>query len=247
MNKSWMIITSLMITSGLIELVYADNDFSHHSRLNSWTGLYAGVDAGVLFDKVQLSSQQLGFTNPSGHCNISSDFSTFFPGIQLGYMHQFPNYFVSGIEANVTFNTRQNDALNCNCPINSEVVDGFSFRNQMQNAIKGRAGRAWQWDNLVFLPYITAGLSFAHVGLTYTNEAGDYYSTNTTQTGGLIGAGIEWAIRQHWSLRAEYSYADYGKIIQMNLPSVYDLIDPNGKASVNLSSNNVTISINYWI
>ena len=81
----------------MVEIAHADK----------WTGFYAGVNAESVLNDVQLKSQQLGFTNLSKTCNISSDFSSFSPGIQLSCMHQFPNYFVSGIETNITFNTNQ--------------------------------------------------------------------------------------------------------------------------------------------
>jgi outer membrane immunogenic protein len=246
MNKPLIMAKGIVIVMGLIGVANAADDFSHYS-LNSWTGFYAGMDAGFVFNNVQLRSQQLGFTNPSETCNTSSDFSTFFPGIQLGYMYQFPNDLVSGIETNVTFNTKQNDTLGCICPNNPNASDRFSFRNQMQSSIKGRGGRALNWNQSIFLPYLTAGASFANTELTYKNEGGDYYSKKTSQSGWLIGAGIEWSFRQNWSLRAEYSYVDYGNIIKLKIPSVYGLVDPNGNARVGLNTNSILLAINYWI
>jgi len=234
----------MMITMSMIGIAYADDSYS---LLNSWTGFYAGMDAGFAFNNVQLKSQQLGFTNPSETCNTSSDFSTFFPGIQLGYMYQFPNYFVSGIEADATFNTNQKDTLSCNSNFNHNVYDRFTFKNRMQSSIKGRVGRAVNWNKKILLPYLTAGASFVNVGLTYQNEGGDYYFKNTTQAGWLIGAGIEWAFGKNWSLRAEYGYIDYGNTIKLKIPSVYKLVDPNGNARVDLSYNTVLIAINYWV
>lgn len=236
-----------MITMGIAGIVYAEKGFSQQSLLTSWTGFYIGVNAGVAFNNVQLKAQQLGFSNLSGTYNTNSKFSTFFPGIQLGYMYQLPHYFVSGIEANVTINTNQKDILNYNCVYNNNVYDQFSFRDQLQSSIKGRLGRAINWNKSIFLPYLTAGVSFANVGLTYKNEGGDYYSKNTTSSGWLFGTGIEWIFSKKWSFRAEYSYINYGNAINMNIPSVYGLIDSNGSAHVNLSSNNIAVSINYWI
>lgn len=177
---------------------------------------------------------------------MDSDFSTFSSGIQAGYLYQFPNSIVAGIEANTAFNTDQNDTMNCKSLFNPDVYDGFIFRNQTQTSIKGRLGWALN-GNKNILPYFTVGASFAHVGLTYQNEERDYYSTTTTQPGWLIGAGVEWAFMKHWSLRAEYYFADYGKIVSLGIPSVYGLYDPNGNANVNLSSNNFMLAINYWI
>lgn len=245
-------VKGVMITMGMVGMAYADNPYSHYalfnsSLLNSWTGLYAGVNAGVAFNNAQLNSQQLGFTNPNGTCNTSSDFSTFSPGVQLGYLYQFSNDLVSGIEANVTINANQTTTLGCNSNINPRVYDRFNFRDQMQTSVKGRMGRALNWNKNVLLPYLTAGASFARVGLTYKNEGGNYYSNTTTQAGCLIGAGIEWAFMQHWSLRAEYYYVDYGNTINLNLPSIYGLQDPNGNGRVDLSANNVVLALNYWV
>src|SRR5579883_2371603 len=209
MNIRWIMLKSVMIAMGVIGIAHADN---------KWTGLYAGVNTGLALNDVQLKSQQLGFTNPNQTCNNSSDFSTFSPGIQLGYLYQFPNDFVSGVEANLTFNADQIQSLGCNSNINPHVYDHFNFRNQMQTSIKGRVGRALNWHQNIFLPYLTAGASFANVGLIYKNEGHDYYSSHDNfQAGALIGGGIEWTFWQNWSLRAEYYYVDYGNAVNLNI------------------------------
>lgn len=83
--------------------------------------------------------------------------------------------------------------------------------------------------------------------MSYKNEGGDYYSRNSSQTGWLIGAGIEWAIGKNWSLRAEYNHVGYGHAVNLQIPTVYDLDDPDGNARVTLNSNNFALAINYWI
>lgn len=238
---------NVVIALSMAGVAYANNDPTHYSSSSNWTGFYAGMNAGFVFNNLKLRSQQIAFTNPSEQCNSNSDFSTPFTGIQLGYMYQSPNSLVSGIEANIAFNTEENNKLGCSCLINPNVSDRFSFRNQRQAAIKGRLGHVLNWYKTPLLPYVTAGASFAHVGLSYANESGDYYSKNTTQAGPLIGAGIEWAFTQNWSLRAEYNYVNYGKIITLRIPNLYGLEDPNGNARINLNSNNIVVAINYWI
>jgi outer membrane immunogenic protein len=247
MNKFTLMVKSVVLAMGMAGMAYANNDYSHHSLSTSWTGFYAGLQGGFVFNNAQLRSQQLGFTNPSSSCNNSANFSSFFPGIQLGYMYQFPNNLVSGLEAGATFNTNQKNTSSCNSVFNPDVYDRFLFKNQMQSSIKGRLGRTLNWNKNILLPYFTVGASFANPGLTYKNEGGDYYYKTTTQPGWLIGAGLEWAFMQNWSLRAEYNYVGYGNAIKLNIPSVYSLIDPNGNARVNLYSNNIAVSINYWI
>jgi outer membrane immunogenic protein len=238
MKKMSMITKGMITAMSLVGIAYADN--------NNWTGFYAGADANVAFNDVQLTSHQLGFTSPSETCNMNLDFATFSPGFQLGYMYQFSNSIVPGIEINTTFNINQKQTSSCNSKFNHDVYDRFIFRDQMQTSIKGRLGWAQDWNKNI-LPYLTTGASFAHVGLAYKNEGGDDYSHSTTHIGWLIGAGIEWAFMEHWSLRTEYNFVDYGKVINLGIPTVYGLNDPNGNASVNLRSNNIMVAISYWI
>lgn len=245
MKKFLITAKTVVITIGIIGATYADPGFAQHSLLNSWTGFYVGANAGIAFNNVQLNAQQLGFSSPSQTYNANSNFSTFFPGMQFGYMYPFANNYVSGIEANVTFNTNQADTLNYTCAYNNDVYDRFSFKDRLQSSIKGRLGRAISWNKSILLPYLTTGVSFANVELTYNNEGGDFYSTNTTTPGWLLGAGIEWGFSKNWSFRAEYDYINY-RSINMHIPSVYGLIDPNGAAHANLSSHNIAVSINYW-
>jgi outer membrane immunogenic protein len=99
-----------------------------------------------------------------------------------------------------------------------------------------------------FLPFITAGVSFASMGLYYDNEKQDSnnsYSTSTTQTGWVLGGGLEYGVFDNFSVRTEYLYTDYGNALNMNMPNVADFLDPNGGAHVNMSTNVVRAAVNY--
>lgn len=239
MKKKLLVLTkAVMITMGVVGITYADQP--------NWTGFYTGASGSLAFINVRLKSQHLGFTNFSETCNRCSDFLTFSSGIQIGYMHQFYNTLVSGIEANVAFNHSQKYIFNCNSEFNSAIYDRLTFRNPMQTSIKGRIGRVQHWNKNNLLPYLTAGASIARIGLSYENEGSAYYSHATNHMGWLIGAGVEWAFIQHWSLRAEYNFVDYGKA-KLNIPIISHLYDRNGHANVDLSSHNFVVAINYWI
>lgn len=244
MNKRSIMTKSVAIAMGMVGLVHADNS---SLQLDNWTGFNLGVDLSVVTNNAHLRSQQLGFTTPGEHCDTKSDLSTFSPGLQLGYTYQFANDFVGGVELGANFNANQKDILACNCSENPMVSDSFLFRNQRQSTIKGRAGRAIAWHKGKLLPYLTTGARFADTELSYQNEGDDYYLQNNTQAGWLIGAGVEWSYSKNWSLRAEYSYVDYGNTIKLRIPSVYGLIDPNGHARVNLNANTLLIAISYWL
>lgn len=211
-----------------------------------WAGFYAGLAGGVAMHDLQLNSYQPGLTSQTDACHRASDFTSLSSGALLGYTYQFANLVVSGVEADFLFNSYQNNSASCYSTINSGVYDRFTFQNQMQATIKGRVGRALIWHNRSLLPYLTAGVGLARFAATYTNEGSNYYSTSNTQPGWLLGAGIEWAFLSNWSLRAEYDYTQYGSY-NLRLPSVYGLIDPDGNARFDLSTNHVFIALNYWV
>ena len=116
----------------------------------------------------------------------------------------------------------------------------------MQSSIKARGGPALNWNKKLVFPYLTAGASITSTGLTYSNESSDYYSKSTNRGGWLIGAGIEWALGNKWSLRAEYNHTEY-RSTSVRIPSVYGLIDFNGQARADQSNNNIGVAISYWI
>ncbi len=246
MNKLSTVIKSLLVAICMVGVTFAEESHSS-SVLMRWTGFYAGIEGGITFNDVQLRSQQLGFISPSETCNSHANFSSFYPGIQVGYMYQLTNDLISGIEANFSFYTRQQDTFSCHCDTLVNVSDRFSFRNRMQSTIKGRLGRALNWQQRTFFPYLTVGTSFTNVMLAYKNEGGDHYANRNTHAGWLVGIGLEWSLKQHWSLRAEYNYANYGKTIKLNMPNIYGLIDPNGKAHIDLNTNNINLALNYWM
>lgn len=238
MKNRFVMIKSVALAMSMIVVAHAEN---------KWTGFYAGVQAGHNDNNLILKSQHLGFTKSNDNYNTSADFLVFNTGAQVGYMRQFSEYLVSGVEATLSINGEQTDTFNLSSNINPDVFDQFTFRNQMQTSVRGRMGRIIDWNKNNYLPYVIAGVSAANLGLTYKNEGGDYYSTTTTQLGWLIGAGLEWKYLQHWSLRAEYSYINYGNAVNLRISKVYNLQDPNGNAHIDLCSSNIAVLLNYWL
>lgn len=212
-----------------------------------WTGWYGGVEGGFVFNQAHISSEHPGFTSESGTCNGGENFSSFFPGVQFGYLREMQNRLVVGAEGNITYNVSQSKYYQCQCPFNNNVSDSFVFRNRKQGAMTGRLGYAMQAYGQSILPFLMAGISVADLGLTYKNEGGDAYSENINQVGWLAGLGMEWAFHQHWSLRAEYFYTDYGNnAVNMKIPVVYKLVDSNAHADMRLRANTIEIALNYW-
>jgi outer membrane immunogenic protein len=240
--------TSIMSLTLLSGVAIAQNTKTNMHQANptknqyNWTGFYGGLNVGGVFNDVDLNSNHFGLTDPTGTCNASSNFSSFFPGVQLGYLRQLESNVILGVEGDFTYNVDQTGKVSCNCPVTPSVSDHYSIKNRLQGSIRGRLGYLVKPQ---ILPFLSAGGSFADLGMAYNNEGGDYYSTNTTQSGWLVGGGLEWGFTHNWSVRAEYYYIDYSSM-NMKIPNIYGLYDPNGNAHVNLNANNVRLAINHW-
>jgi outer membrane immunogenic protein len=207
-----------------------------------WTGFYGGISVGGNFSSADLRSNHLGFVNPDGKCNINSSLSSFFPGVQFGYLHQFESKVVLGVEGDFTYNTQEQADITCPCPTNLKAKDRFTVKNSLQGSLRGRLGYALDGN---LLPFVSVGVSFADMGIKYHNEGGDYYNKTATQAGWLAGAGLEWGFSDDLSVRAEYYYKAYNDL-NIRIPSVYALTDPNGSGNLNVNDNTVRVALNYW-
>lgn len=201
-----------------------------------WTGFYAGVSAGAIFNEAQLNSSHINFINTPYHQHISD--TDFLPGVQAGYNYQFPSGFVLGGELDFTYPDTKSEFNNTN---QFAQFDKFTFENRLQGAIRAKMGYALN----KFLPFVTAGVSFADTQLEYTNEVAERVKNTSVQTGWALGGGLEYAVYENLSLRTEYIYSDYGDPLSMKLSNVVGVTDPNGFANIELVTHSVRTVINY--
>jgi outer membrane immunogenic protein len=82
--------------------------------------------------------------------------------------------------------------------------------------VRGRVGLTPFASNWLF--YVTGGLAygkFDHTVVQFFNNGGGSVTQTTsisrTKAGWALGAGVEYALDQRWSLGAEYLYMDFGK------------------------------------
>ncbi|HEY8006539.1 MAG TPA: outer membrane protein [Methylocella sp.] len=172
----------------------------------SWTGLYMGLQVGYAWDH---DSENFGF-GPTFLAPvpffISSAFSTSPSGViggaHIGYNLQI-NQWVAGVEGSIDGTT-----------INKTVFDPISGSNvgtraPIQGSIRARAGVAWDRA----LIYVTGGAAFTGITNGYSNFGIGLFSIENiskTRAGWTVGGGIEYAVTNNWSVRAEYRYSDFG-------------------------------------
>ena len=213
----------------------------------NWTGAYAGLNLGAVWTDSHLTANQDNFISDSLTYNQNINSTNVNPGFQFGYLQQFDNHWVVGGEADFSYPATNNTYTNT-FP-ETGTFDRFSVRNNLQGSLRMRMGYALDR----FLPFVTAGVSFASMGLYYDNDqqnSNTAYSTSTAQAGWVLGGGLEYGILDNLSVRAEYIYTDYGNALNMNMPSLDsspDGIPPDssGAAHVNMSTNVLRAAINY--
>ena len=146
--------------------------------------------------------------------------SGFFGGGQIGYNYQFENSWVIGVEADFEWSGIEGELSgNANLLLDDDLIGGVNFSAGSEvewfGTIRARLGYAW---DRVFL-YGTGGAAYgkvkSHGSITVFDGIGNSEnlsaSKSDTQWGWTVGAGLEYAITDHWTFKTEYLYVDLGK------------------------------------
>jgi outer membrane immunogenic protein len=170
------------------------------------------------------SAQAATFSTPS---NTNGGF---IGGGQFGYNFQAAEKWVVGLEADLqassnnhtfTFASVTANPFFPGFPVNQTAT--LTTRLDFLGTIRASGGYLWDPN---FLTYITAGLAYGEIELSSTitqnvpggaPEFTPYTAVGTTKVvrfGGTIGAGVEWMVMPHWSVRAEYLYIGLDKNTQ---------------------------------
>jgi outer membrane immunogenic protein len=158
-------------------------------------------------------------------------------GGQIGYNWQFAPMGVFGIEADLQTSRQKNsnrftDLFSVNDHSdNTTFLDGttatdYEAKISWFGTVRGRLGYAW---NDVLL-YGTGGLAYGKVGLSgtsvstvttsgagvggppFTTVAAKSFAASAVNLGWTVGAGIEGALANNWTWKAEYLHMDLGSV-----------------------------------
>jgi outer membrane immunogenic protein len=162
----------------------------------SWTGFYIGGQVGYGWGTVSSSSTDARGVTAA---NVSANPSGILGGGHVGYNYQI-SQFVFGLEADANGSSEGASVLNPNTGFT-----GFGSK-EFDASIRGRLGIAF--DRI--LVYATGGGEYGDFRLGNTSPAGATEVHYPDHFGWTVGGGIEYAIDNNWSVRAEYRYTDYG-------------------------------------
>ena len=204
-----------------------------------WTGAYVGANLGAIWTGSTLNSSQVNLLPWSGSYKSQMNSTAVNPGGQFGYAYAFSNNLVLGGEGDFSYPSTTNTYTVFN-PTGS-AYDQYKTKYNVQGSLRVRLGYALdRW-----LPYITTGLSFGSMGLSYQSEAGNYASTNTTQVGWVLGGGLEYAVIDNLSTRLEYLYTDYGSALGLSIPQVEKVSFPIGSAAATMNTSVLRAAVNF--
>jgi outer membrane immunogenic protein len=167
----------------------------------NWSGAYIGGVAGYGWGS---ETYDYSFFGPSS--SVDFDANGFVGGLTAGYNWQHDR-FVIGAEADVSFANIKGDVLVADPPC---LIEGCAAKVSWFGT--GRARLGYAFEN--FLPYVTGGFAVGRVKGSADLGACGFVgncSFSDTRWGWSAGAGIEWAMNQHLSFKAEYLHVDLGK------------------------------------
>jgi outer membrane immunogenic protein len=230
----------------------------------SWAGFYIGGNVGYSWGRAasNLNADPVtvnlnGFTPFNTPGFVGSDALTpkgAIGGGQIGYNWQTSPNWIFGVEADVQASGEKASRSFSNAfsftapppnppfPVSGIATMDYAANINWFGTVRGRVGYAW--DRILF--YATGGLAYGGVKIAGTNTVSGTVAGlpflsvigighSQVNAGWTVGAGLEGALGDRWTWKAEYLYLDLGS---MN--------DPDGLLLVtSTSGGRVTTHTNY--
>lgn len=169
----------------------------------AWTGCYAGAQAGGGFGQKDLSDNAGFLASLGGPSSANLDISGYMLGGQIGCDYQFAPGWVLGIEGDATGGDISGST------IAAVPGDNARFKETTDFLSSGTARVGYAWGR--FLPYLNGGVAWSGDRYSVFDAAATYDAGGMqTRLGWTLGAGIEWALWDNWSVKLEYDYYGFG-------------------------------------
>jgi outer membrane immunogenic protein len=221
----------------------------------SWTGCYIGANTGYAWGSSNVTYTQTGafltaanpanvaFANGLGSSNINMN--GFTGGGQIGCNYQVGS-FVFGIEADGEYvGLSGTAATSGTLPVGAAPVSSStSVSAHGLFTLRPRAGFAV--DRTLF--YATGGYAAGTVDYsqTFTHLASNSVeagAVSSTASGWSVGAGIEYAMTNNWTIRGEYLYVNLGSVSFIAANNLFPTFASANNAT--LKESIVRLGVNY--
>lgn len=159
----------------------------------NWTGFYVGGTLGGVWSRSSASSAN--YFGPG----VDDNGTGVIGGLEAGYNWQTANW-VLGIEGDISFSSLNRTASGF------FGADTYQSRLDWLSTVRGRVGYAFdRW-----LVYGTGGGAFAQLKDAYTAPGFPFVAEPSSTVGGwTAGGGVEYAVADHWTVKAEYLHVGF--------------------------------------
>ena len=195
-----------------------------------WSGIYIGGVIGGAWARTDSSDPGLGIIGTLIGVPViqTTDRSGFIGGIEGGDRYQFGK-LVMGWEADMVWGSNSGTSTTTfGAPLLPPVITrSINVNSKWTGTATSSVGIAHdRW-----LIYGKAGVAWTHSDYTDNWAVGGFPLFTGTgsenRVGWTVGTGIEWAIWNNWSIKAEYDYLDFGnKTVAINgtiLPGIANI------------------------
>ncbi len=213
----------------------------------TWTGFYAGLNAGYTWNDVRTTSSGFGFfpfaplgnvvpyTNASAalaNTSLSHKNDGFMIGGQLGFNLQVSPMFLLGLETDlqgVIGKSSGGASFGALAPIAGEAIVSTAIARSRLDYFGTLRARVGVVASPAFLVYATGGLAYAGVRSSVlfqqqilgapavVNPWFANTSYNGMRAGWTVGGGVEYKFSPRWSAKVEYLYYDLGRVSSTGL------------------------------
>jgi outer membrane immunogenic protein len=179
----------------------------------TWTGVYLGGDIGYAWGAN--NNSRVTLVGPRGNVFVGNvgggTINGVVGGAHVGYNYQFgpvfgTGAFVAGLEGDVEGSSLSRTVT---IPFGFFTGTTLSASANVSGSIRGRVGIAF--DRVLL--YATGGAAFGGFESSINVPGFGFFQRNSTRAGYTVGGGLEYAITNNWSVRAEYRYTNFGSLV----------------------------------
>ena len=177
--------------------------------LYSWTGCYIGGHVGYAWGKKRVDPVDLVLV-PPGPADFDHNVDGFIAGGQIGCNFWQRDRWVLGIEGQASWADIDGSVGPIGVPTTNP--NGFRTDADIIGSIAARLGYAFGATGQTLI-FVKGGAAFIHEQFFTTSTVVPGFNMQSDEKlrwGWMVGGGIEQALGNNWSIKAEYNYNNFG-------------------------------------
>jgi outer membrane immunogenic protein len=223
----------------------------------SWTGCYLGGQIGGGWGHKDFSTDRLNFFTDHPGENFRDDISGVLAGGQVGCDWQFAPNWVIGIEGAAAWADIKGSTDVATHDATGTVEAKTDFLASVTGRVGwtsdrwllfGKGGVAWARDKYSFRGLTDVpgcmGIPPQIIACAVEPNTPFDFNASETRTGWTVGAGVEWAFLNNWSVKLEYDFYDFGNH-QLNFADSTGNNDEVVPVNIDQRIQTIKLGVNY--